>query len=162
MNLDFKKISGYIRRAKIIVSLILVIVLFVIWTGHYAQLGTPNAKHNDTISTKNKTTQIKSKLNKYMKSVTKDGTAEISFYNLTPKANSKAAKAADASVYKAGNLNVESRSHKGHVSASTYKLFIAAYLYQEKRRVILTGPQVAAMVFGGWSSIVRMISQKPS
>lgn len=79
---------------------------------------------------------IRKRLKTYLTSVTKDKTAEVAFYNLSPVKGSKAAKAPHASVYKAGKLAVNARGKYSTVSASTYKLYIAAYvlhLKQQKR-----------------------------
>lgn len=77
---------------------------------------------------------LKSKLQKYLNSVTKDGTAEVAFYNLSPIAGSQAAKAPHASVYQAGKLAVNARGNQVTTSASTYKLYIAAYVLHLKQQ----------------------------
>ena len=77
---------------------------------------------------------LKKKLKKYLSSVTKDKTSEVAFYNLTPVKGSKAAKAKHASVYKSGKLAVNSRGNHVTTSASTYKLYIAAYLMNLKKQ----------------------------
>lgn len=79
-------------------------------------------------------TAIKNKLKKYLNVVTKDGTSEVAFYNLTPVKGSAAAKAAHASVYKSGKLAVNARGNHVTTSASTYKLYIAAYLMHLKQQ----------------------------
>lgn len=77
---------------------------------------------------------IKQKLQKYLNSVTKDGTATVAFYNLAPKAGSKAAKAKHATVYAKGKLAANSKGSKVTISASTYKLYMAAYLMHLKQQ----------------------------
>ena len=77
---------------------------------------------------------IKTKLQKYLNSVTKDGTAAVAFYNLTPVKGSRAAKAPHAAVYRQGKLAVNARGNHVTTSASTYKLYIAAYLMHLKQR----------------------------
>ncbi|RRK10481.1 hypothetical protein D1831_07410 [Lactiplantibacillus garii] len=78
--------------------------------------------------------KIKAKLKKYLKSVTKDKTAEVAFYNLSPVKGSAAAKAKHAAVYKSGKLAVNARGNHVTTSASTYKLYIAAYLMHLKQQ----------------------------
>ncbi|WP_143461334.1 serine hydrolase [Levilactobacillus enshiensis] len=76
--------------------------------------------------------RLKHKLNRYLKSVTSDGTASVSFYNLGPTAGSSAAKSQTTrQFYKQGKLATSANAHTPMVSASTYKLFIAAYLFHQ-------------------------------
>jgi len=76
--------------------------------------------------------QLKHKLNRYLKSVTADGTTSVSFYNLGPTAGSSAAKSKTTrQFYKQGKLATSANAHTPEVSASTYKLFIAAYLFHQ-------------------------------
>jgi len=76
--------------------------------------------------------QLKHKLTHYLKSVTADGTASVSFYNLGPTAGSSAAKSRTTRrLYKQGQLAASANAHTPAVSASTYKLFIAAYLFHQ-------------------------------
>ncbi|MFC6181106.1 serine hydrolase [Lactiplantibacillus daowaiensis] len=77
---------------------------------------------------------IKKRLRSYLTGVTKDSTCMVSFYNLAPKAGSKAAKANNAAVYADGKLAVHARGNQVTTSASTYKLYIAAYLMHLKQQ----------------------------
>lgn len=77
---------------------------------------------------------IKVKLQKYLNLVTKDRTAAVAFYNLTPVKDSRAAKAPHAAVYRQGKLAVNARGSHVTTSASTYKLYIAAYLLHLKQQ----------------------------
>jgi len=72
---------------------------------------------------------IKTNLTNYLKSVTKDGTASVSFYNLG--GNSSANKI-DTRLYQKGSLEVESNASDVRTAASTYKLYLAAYLMNQK------------------------------
>ncbi|GAK47589.1 beta-lactamase class A [Secundilactobacillus oryzae JCM 18671] len=125
------------RRWQIKITLALAVGLLSImgWV-HFG--GSDNEAKEDPVSAQEKTTikqnYIKTRLSKYLKSYTKDGTVSVSFYNLGAKPGSKAAKASNADLYERGKLAVESRSHTKHVSASTYKLFIAAYLMNLKKK----------------------------
>ncbi|WP_281164560.1 serine hydrolase [Liquorilactobacillus sicerae] len=91
-----------------------------------------NSKSNQqTIKTKQ--TKIKQKLQKYLDTVTADKTASVSFYNLSPVSGSKAAKSSNAAVYQEGKLAVSANAHTAEVAASTFKLFITAFLMKEKQ-----------------------------
>ena len=72
---------------------------------------------------------IKTNLTNYLNSVTKDGTASVSFYNLG--GNSSANKI-DTRLYQKGSLEVESNASDVRTAASTYKLYLAAYLMNQK------------------------------
>ncbi|GAX04906.1 beta-lactamase class A [Secundilactobacillus pentosiphilus] len=72
-------------------------------------------------------TAVKQQLQKYVDSVSKDGSVSVSFYNLGAKSTTSAGSSNTADFYKAGRLAVSSRNaHKAYTSASTYKLFIVA------------------------------------
>jgi len=77
---------------------------------------------------------IKKKLQTYLNGVTKHRTTAVAFYNLTPKKGSPAAKAQHAAVYRTGKLAVNAHGNQVTVSASTYKLYIAAYLMHLKQQ----------------------------
>lgn len=77
---------------------------------------------------------IKKKLQTYLNGVTKQRTTAVAFYNLTPKKGSPAAKAKQAAVYQVGKLAVSAHGSQVTVSASTYKLYIAAYLMHLKQQ----------------------------
>lgn len=90
------------------------------------------ATQANQVSTKQR--KIKSELSKYLAKVTKDKTVSVSFYNLGATKGSTAAKSKNAAVYKAGGLATESNSRTKEISASTYKLFISAYLMHLKQQ----------------------------
>lgn len=77
---------------------------------------------------------IKQQLQTYLQTVTKDGTAAVAFYNLSPSKNSLAAKAPHAAVYRTGQLAVASHGNQVKTAASTYKLYIIAYLMHLKQQ----------------------------
>lgn len=70
---------------------------------------------------------ITKKLQTYLDKVTADGDASVSIYSLA--ANGSTATTADQQVYGAGKINVSSNGTTTAIPASTYKLFIAAYLF---------------------------------
>lgn len=78
--------------------------------------------------------KIKSQLQTYLNKVTKDGTTSVSFYNLG--ASKKATKKIkNAAVYEKGSLTTESsNAHTPEVAASTFKLFISAFLMNQKQK----------------------------
>lgn len=96
----------------------------------YASSGNDNAKTNQVIKKKQRI--IKHNLTSYLNSVTEDGTASVSFYNLGATEDSDAADGKYADVYKKGSLQVEANAHTAQTAASTYKLYIAAFLMNQK------------------------------
>lgn len=81
---------------------------------------------------KQKQRAIKQKLQRYLDSVTADKTASVSFYNLSPQKGSQSAEKKDAAVCQEGKLAVAANAHTAEVAASTFKLFITAFLVKEK------------------------------
>lgn len=75
---------------------------------------------------------VKHRLHSYFKEITADKTTSVSFYNLGPVAGSTAAKSTMARrFYKSGALATSANAHTPEISASTYKLYIAAYLFHQ-------------------------------
>ncbi|MQS75339.1 serine hydrolase [Lactobacillus halodurans] len=72
---------------------------------------------------------IKHNLTSYLNSVTEDGTASVSFYNLGAE-NSSNSKTDQ--LYQKGDLQVESDAHTVRTAASTYKLYLTAFLMNQK------------------------------
>lgn len=126
-----KKMNANIVRYAVIGVLLITLVL--VWVQHFKNNAT-NAQssqvNNSSIAKKRKI--IKTNLTNYLNSVTKDGTVSVSFYSLGAKAGSTAASGATAKLYQKGSLQVESNAHTAQTAASTYKLFITAYLMQQK------------------------------
>lgn len=75
---------------------------------------------------------VKKELSTYLDGITKDGTTSVSFYNLGATSGSSAGNPVDEKLYKAGSMEGESNAHAVQTSASTYKLYIAAYLMHQK------------------------------
>ena len=141
-----------ILLAKRWLILILPFVIIGVWIsyglgvgGLPEKTGAGIAKVKQVISTKTnhgwshkrvqtKQQQIKTELKTYLKTVTADGTVAVSFYNLTPRSGSSAAQAKNAAVYQAGDLAVDQSGDKKWVAASTFKLYIAAYLFQQQKQ----------------------------
>lgn len=74
--------------------------------------------------------RLENQLQRYFKTVTADGTTGVSFYSLGAKPHSAAAKDATAAqLYRTGRLTAEANAHTPIDSASTYKLFVAGYLF---------------------------------
>lgn len=73
---------------------------------------------------------VKRQLHTYFNQLTADGNTSISFYNLGPIKGSRAAQSAvSTQLYRRGKLATSANAHTPAVSASTYKLYIAAYLF---------------------------------
>ncbi|WP_240704423.1 serine hydrolase [Companilactobacillus zhachilii] len=116
--------------------ILLLVVVLVAGLGYYfnnsyASGGNDNAKTDQVIKSKQRI--IKHNLTSYLNSVTKDGTASVSFYNLGAVDGSDAADNKYAKVYQKGSLEVESNAHTAKTAASTYKLYLAAYLMSQKQ-----------------------------
>jgi len=65
--------------------------------------------------------------------VTKDGTASVSFYNLGATDGSSVSNRTDTKLYEKGSLEVESKASTVRTAASTYKLYLAGYLMDQKQ-----------------------------
>lgn len=70
--------------------------------------------------------QLQTKVQQYLTQVGADNTVSVTFQNLAPVAGSQAA--ADP-VYASGSLSASVNGNTKMVAASTYKLYIAAYLF---------------------------------
>jgi hypothetical protein len=92
-----------------------------------------------TQAIKKKQKIIKTNLTNYLNTVTKDGTVSVSFYNLGAESGSSAANSKYAKLYQAGSLETESNAHAVKTAASTYKLYLTAYLMNQNKMVILVG-----------------------
>lgn len=86
-----------------------------------------------TQAIKKKQKIIKTNLTNYLNTVTKDGTVSVSFYNLGAESGSSAANSKYAKLYQAGSLETESNAHAVKTAASTYKLYLTAYLMNQKQ-----------------------------
>lgn len=88
-----------------------------------------NSKVTKAIKKKRKI--IKTNLTNYLNSVTADGTASVSFYNLgNDDSNSNSEY---NQVYQDGSLEVESNASTVKTAASTYKLYLSAFLMGQKQ-----------------------------
>lgn len=76
---------------------------------------------------------IKQNLQSYLDKVTSDGTASVSFYSLDSTASTGDASQVSDVVSGAGTLSVNSNAHTWVTAASTYKLYIAAYLLHQRQ-----------------------------
>jgi beta-lactamase class A len=76
---------------------------------------------------------IKQNLQNYLDKVTADGTASVSFYSLDNTTASSQTSTTSTAVSGQGTLSVNSNAHTWVTAASTYKLYIAAYLLKQKQ-----------------------------
>ena len=99
-------------------------------SGHDRQTTSATASSTSTSSststTNAKRSAIQAKIQAYLDKVGADKTVSVTFKNLTPKAGSTASKNA---LYNSGSLSASVNGDTLETSASTYKLFIAAYLF---------------------------------
>ncbi|MFD0898670.1 serine hydrolase [Loigolactobacillus binensis] len=93
-----------------------------------ASVSTPTVS-KATVAANKKRSIIAQNLQTYLDKVTADGDASVSFYSLAATSGSTAATTTDQLVYGNGKINVNSNATTTETSASTYKLFIAAYLF---------------------------------
>lgn len=90
----------------------------------------PAAKQDTARQITQQQRHVKRQLHSYFQKITADKTTSVSFYNLGPVPGSAAAKSATArQFYKSGALATSANAHTPEISASTYKLYIAAYLF---------------------------------
>lgn len=123
------------RRSLLIVGLVVLVGLGGTWEFQNRQAlsaKTPATATRPTVTNRQITTRqqkLKHQLQAYADHVTADKTTSISFYNLSPLPGSAAAKhATTRRFYHQGDLAVNANAHTPEVSASTYKLFMAAYV----------------------------------
>ncbi|WP_304056239.1 serine hydrolase [Levilactobacillus namurensis] len=118
---------------------LLILAIALIWSGvwglqyHHDSVAKTSARlTTQPVNTARITTQqrhLRKRLQHYLNHETADGTTSISFYNLSPKPGSPAAKASlTRRFYHQGDLATSANAHTPVVSASTYKLFMAAYV----------------------------------
>lgn len=137
---QFQELPHGIRnRIKVIVVLIVILLIGIGLTHHSlsahsteqaSQSVSPAARARN-IHQEQKQTQLR--LQRYLNRVTADKTASVYFYNLGAKPGSSAAKTDAAKFYKAGSLHASANAHTPEVSASTYKLFMAAFVFHEEK-----------------------------
>ena len=99
-------------------------------SGHDRQttsaIASSTSTSSSTSTTNAKRSAIQAKIQAYLDKVGADKTVSVTFKNLTPKAGSTASKNA---LYNSGSLSASVNGDALETSASTYKLFIAAYLF---------------------------------
>lgn len=91
-----------------------------------AQSTTTSSTTSQTSAADTKRAAIQTKLQAYLTKVGADKTVSVTFKSLTPKAGSTAAQ---NPVYNSGSITASVNGDTEETSASTYKLFIAAYLF---------------------------------
>jgi len=124
-----RRIKKYLRIVTIIC---LVMVLGLTYYFHNSSASTVIEDFRINHTAKQKQKIIKTNLTNYLKTVTKDGTASVSFYNLGATDGSSVSNRTDTKLYEKGSLEVEANASDVRIAASTYKLYLAAYLMNEK------------------------------
>jgi beta-lactamase class A len=112
-----------------------VVCLLVAGFSYYHSNSQASTNSNDnskvTKAIKKKRKIIKTNLTNYLNTVTADGTASVSFYNLgNDNSNSNSEY---NQVYQDGSLEVESNASTVKTAASTYKLYLSAFLMGQKQ-----------------------------
>lgn len=119
-------------RFYVAIALIFGIVFFVHHAiiAHQSDSKHPSAQPDNAQVIQTRQNKVQKELNAYLKKVTADGTATVSFYDLGAKSGSTAAKSKVLTqFYKRGEFAASSRGHTAEIAASTYKLYIAAYTF---------------------------------
>lgn len=98
---------------------------------HHDTAALKTITNNPKLTVTMKQQALQTSLQKYLNQVGADGNVAVSFYNLTPEAGSTAANANDAPIYAEGKLAANVNGADRRVAASTYKLFISAYLFNQ-------------------------------
>ena len=111
------------------------VCLLVAGFGYYHNNSQASISSSDnskvTKAVKKKRKIIKTNLTNYLNTVTADGTASVSFYNLgNDNSNSNSQY---NQVYQEGSLEVESNASTVKTAASTYKLYLSAFLMGQKQ-----------------------------
>ena len=111
------------------------VCLLVVGFGYYHNNSQASISSSDnskvTKAVKKKRKIIKTNLTNYLNTVTDDGTASVSFYNLgNDDSNSNSQY---NQVYQEGSLEVESNASTVKTAASTYKLYLSAFLMGQKQ-----------------------------
>ncbi|KRM90653.1 Beta-lactamase class A [Liquorilactobacillus cacaonum DSM 21116] len=147
-TLKRRKKRRKLKLGKVLLILIISIILIILFIRQSQQDGLAKKPSGsiDNVNQKKTTTnsnnavklaaekyKIKKKLQAYLDKVTADKTASVSFYNLSPEKNSSAENASNSTLYTEGNLAVSANASTPAISASTYKLFITAYLFNEAK-----------------------------
>ncbi|NLR08980.1 MULTISPECIES: serine hydrolase [Lactobacillaceae] len=135
-KIHISRLIKLFRDRRFLTSLLIFFILFaslLTVQAHRNRASTDKADSARQVTTQQITHQqrhVKHQLHSYLKKVTADGTTSVSFYNLGPVAGSPAAKSATArKFYKSGALATSANAHTPEISASTYKLYVAAYLF---------------------------------
>jgi len=120
------------RRIKKFFRIFLITIMLLVGLAYYFNYSSASTIVEDiraNRTAKQKQAIIQTNLTNYLKTVTKDGTASVSFYNLG--GNSKSSDV-DTKLYQEGSLETESNASDVRIAASTYKLYLAAYLMNQK------------------------------
>ncbi|WP_082383881.1 serine hydrolase [Lacticaseibacillus thailandensis] len=130
------------RHERIVAAIVVVLgamaVALLFWRaagdtqghGQHTQAATSSSSSTTSAATTaaKKRSVIQRNLQHYLNEVTKDGDASVSFYSLDATSGSAADSTTDQLTYGNGKIAVDSNATTTETSASTYKLFIAAYL----------------------------------
>ncbi|WP_334333463.1 MULTISPECIES: serine hydrolase [unclassified Companilactobacillus] len=119
---------------KILINILVISALIVGLSYYFHNNSQASTDSEDSpkkvLTIKKKQSIIKTNLTNYLKTVTKDGTASVSFYNL---GNDGSSNNQYAKVHQKGALEVESNATAVMTAASTYKLYLTAFLMHQKQ-----------------------------
>lgn len=129
------KLKRRVRWAliAIVAAIVVVVIGGVAVKAHNRQTAsssfTSSALSSSGPSTAEKKTSLKKALQTYFDQQTAGGKVQLSLYSLDPKPGSVAAKKPNGAIDGLGTQNVNSLGDTKVLSASTYKLYIAAYVF---------------------------------
>lgn len=138
------------RRVRWALIAILAVILVVVIGGvavkaHDRQTATSSSSSSSAVSssgpsTAEKKASLKKNLQAYFDQQTAGGKVQLSLYSLDPKPGSPAAKNPNGVIDGKGVQNVSAQGDTKVLSASTYKLYIAAYVFHrlEKKQMSWT------------------------
>lgn len=131
----FRKLPHDIKiRVRLVGLLAVVLLLSLGFTGRALANHRLIQENTDTAASPQKIKavqkQVKNRLQRYADQITADKTASVYFYNLTP---THPTKGWSHQLYQPGKLAVSSNAHAPVVAASTYKLYMAGFLFSQAK-----------------------------
>lgn len=137
---QYQSLPHGIRNRIKVIAVLTVILLIGIGLTHHSLSAHSAEQASQSISPAARARNVRQeqkrtrlRLQRYLNQVTADKTASVYFYNLGAKSGSPAAKSSSADFYKAGSLHASANAHTPEISASTYKLFMAAFVFHEEK-----------------------------
>lgn len=116
-------------RIGLIVGVTVILIVAIASIGVHALKRPAAASSSSAVIKIAKLPDPTASLQSYSNSLEKTGKVQVSFYSLAPKPGSKAAKQRSGALDRKGGVKVAAGGDTKVYSASTYKLYIAAYVF---------------------------------